>query len=253
MADMDATGTTTEVDLQQSLPAGRGVGYRLIADAGSTRALDATVDLQGDVGTYEIEARKQPGSSMTQVSASGGIALLSSHVFPTRQIDGSFAVVQVGDASNVRIYRENQLIGQTDASGLLLVPGLRAYQDNSIRLEQADLPLDVVIDSLQAQAVPHFRSGVVVKFPVEHARGALLSVQLENGEPLPSGAMVRIVSQEEVFPSGTNGNVYVTGLSAQNELRAEWHGNSCRFTVLYTPSPDPLPHLGPYICRTGAP
>jgi outer membrane usher protein len=248
----DATGTTTELDMQQSLPAGRGVGYRFVADAGAIRALDGTVDLQGDAGTYELEARKQPGSSLAQVSASGGIALLGSHLFPTRQIDGSFAVVQVGDASNVRVYRENQLVGQTDASGLLLVPGLRAYQDNSLRIEQADLPLDVVIDSFQAQAVPYFRSGVVVNFPVEHPRGALLSVRLENGEPLPTGALVKIESHEEEFPSGTNGDVYVTGLSDQNELRAEWRGKSCRFTVLYTPSPDPLPHLGPYVCRSVA-
>ena len=43
---------------------------------GAMQALDGTVDIQGDEGTYEIEARKQPGSTLAQVSASGGIALL---------------------------------------------------------------------------------------------------------------------------------------------------------------------------------
>jgi len=58
----DTGGTGTELDLQRSLPAGRGIGYRVIADTGETRAADATLDLQGDVGTYEIEARRQSGA-----------------------------------------------------------------------------------------------------------------------------------------------------------------------------------------------
>jgi len=251
-SNTDSRGTTSEFDLQQNLPAGRGLGYRLVADAGATRAIDGTVDLQNDVGSYEVEARKQPGSTLAQVSASGGLAMLHSHVFPSRQIDGSFAVVQVGDASNVRIYRENQLVGRTDASGLMLVPGLRAYQENSIAIEQADLPLDVAIESVQAQAVPYFRSGVMVSFPVEHPRGALLSVRLENGDPLPAGALVKIDTQETEFPSGTNGQVYVTGLAADNDVQARWHDTNCHFAVHYTPSSEPLPQLGPYICRSSA-
>jgi outer membrane usher protein len=246
----NAGGTTSELDLQKNLPAGRGVGYRLTADAGAIRAIDGTVDLQGDVGSYEFEARQQDGASLAQISATGGIAILDSHVFPSRQIDSSFAVVKVADANNVRIYRENQLVGQTNASGVLLVPGLRAYQDNSLGIEQADLPLDMIVDTVQAQAIPRFRSGVVVDFPVAHPRGALLSVRLENGDPLPTGVLVTIETRDGEFPSGTNGEVYVTGLTAHNDLRAEWRGRSCRFSVEYTPSSDPLPRLGPYTCKS---
>lgn len=246
-------GTTTELDLQQNLPAGRGMGYRLIADEGAFEAVDGTLDLQRDTGSYEIEARQQPGATLAQISAAGGIALLGGHVFPTRTIDDSFAVVQVGSENGVRVYRENQLVGQTDAQGYMLVPGLRPYQDNSIRIEQADLPLDIVFDEVQAQAVPYFRSGVLVSFSVEHPHGALLSVRLEDGKPLPAGAVVKVTGVEEEFPSGLKGEVYVTGLKERNELRAQWPGGSCRFSVPYKPSTDPLPRLGPYICKSVAP
>jgi outer membrane usher protein len=192
----DAGGTGTELDLQRSLPAGRGIGYRLIADTGETRAADATLDLQGDVGTYELEARRQSGATLTQASASGGFAILADHVFPSRRIDNSFAVAEVGTQPDVRLYRENQLVGQTNAQGYLLVPGLRAYQDNVIRVEQADLPLDVAVDAMQVQAVPYFRSGIILRFPVARPRGALLLVQMENGEPLPPGALVQVSGQE---------------------------------------------------------
>jgi outer membrane usher protein len=247
-------GTTSELDLQQNLPAGRGIGYRVTADAGATRALDGTLQLQGDAGTYEAEVREQSGSSLITVGARGGVGVLAGHIFPTREIDDSFAAVKVGQESGVRIYRENQLVGQTDAQGYLLVPGLRAYQNNDIRIEQADLPLDVIVDTLQVQAAPYYRSAVVVSFPIEHSRGALLSVQLENGSPLPAGAILRLGSSEgSEFPSGLNGEVYITGLGDRNELRAEWSGGSCHFTMTYTVTADPLPRLGPYICRSAEP
>lgn len=249
----DTGGTGTELDLQQSLPAGRGIGYRVTADTGETRAADATLDLQGDEGTYEIEARRQSGATFTQASASGGFAILADHVFASRRIDNSFAVAQVGSEPDVRIYRENQLIGETDAHGYLLVPGLRAYEDNVIRVEQADLPLDVTVDNMQVQAVPYFRSGVILRFPVARPRGALLLVQLDNGEPLPAGAFVQVSGQEEQFPSGLRGEVYVTGLADSNELRANWTDKSCKFVMSYSQTDDPLPRLGPYVCKSVSP
>jgi outer membrane usher protein len=63
----DAGGTGTELDLQQSLPAGRGIGYRVIADTGETRAADATLDLPRsrrghvrDRGTQAIRRHPRP-------------------------------------------------------------------------------------------------------------------------------------------------------------------------------------------------
>lgn len=182
-----------------------GLSDRLTADTGALRALDATLDLQGDSGTYELEGRSQSGSTQAQASATGGFAFMARHAFPTREIDDSFAVVRVGDESGVRIYRENQLVGQTDSSGYALVPGLRAYQSNAISMEQADLPLDVVIDTMQAQAVPYYRSGVMLDFPIVHPNGALLAVRLENGDPLPAGALVRFPDRQDEFPSGAAG------------------------------------------------
>jgi len=93
----------------------------------------------------------------------------------------------------------------------------------------------------------------LVSFPVVHPHGALLSVQLENGTPLPAGALVKVAGVEEEFPSGLNGEVYVTGLKEHNELHAEWPAGSCHFSLPYKPGTDPLPRLGPYTCQTSAP
>ena len=62
-----------------------------------------------------------------------------------------------------------------------------------VRIEQADLPFDAQIDAVQLDAVPYFRSGLLLRFPVKRSRGALLTVVLENGEPLPAGAQAQII------------------------------------------------------------
>ena len=159
----------------------------------------------------------------------------------------------MGDEADVRVYRDNQLVGRTNAEGYVILPGLRAYEENQIRIEQADLPLDVAVESLSMSAVPAFRSGMLLSFPIERSRGALLTVLLENGEPLPSLAVVAIVGQSDSFPSGMRGEVYISRLADQNRLRATWDGRACEFDVAYTPSADPLPHLGPFECRAVTP
>jgi outer membrane usher protein len=90
---------------------------------------------------------------------------------------------------------------------------------------------------------------MLLDFPIERSRGALLTVLLENGEPLPSLATVTLEGQTESFPAGMRGEVYISHLADQNRLRATWPGGACEFDAAYTPSADPLPRLGPFECR----
>lgn len=169
-------------------------------------------------------------------------------MFASRQIGEAFAVVQVPDYPGVRVYADNQLVARTDAGGSALVPRLRPYQKNVIRIEQADLPMDAEIDSLEQDPVPYLRSGVLLQIPVRRSRGALLTVMLDNGDPLPSGALVHIAGENNEFPAGLKGEVYVTGLSPTNRLRISWRGQRCEVVVPFLPTTDPLPHLGTYTC-----
>ena len=111
---------------------------------------------------------------------------------------------------------------------------------------------DNTIDILQLDAVPYFRSGLVLKFPVKRSRGALLTVVLENGEPLPAGAQVQIIGdnilKNQLFPTGMRGEVYLTGLEADNRLRVTLKEQSCEFALPFPETTDPQPHLGTYTC-----
>jgi len=77
-----------------------------------------------------------------------------------------------------------------------------------------------------------------------------VTLRLESGELVPTGAIIRVLGKDDEFPTGFNGEVYVTGLAAKNQLRADWSGHSCTFELAYRQTDDPLPRVGPIFCRS---
>ena len=240
------------LQLSRSRPAGSGVGYRLGSRLGDSDHLEAEVSLQNKVGNYTLGANQSQREMAFRSSASGGVAFLGGRGFFSRRITDSFAVVQVPDYSGVGIYVNNQLSTHTDANGNALLTGLYPYQKNSVRIEQSDLPFEAQIDLVQLDAVPYFRSGLMLKFPVKRTRGALLTVVHENGEPVLAGALAHIIGdndlENELFPIGLRGELYLSGLEMNNRLRVNLKEQSCEFALPFPVSTDPLPHLGTFIC-----
>lgn len=237
------------LQLQQNLPAGNGVGYRVLAGAEASARVEAGLSLQNDYGTYSVEAGRAREIDAYRASAKGGLALMGGRAYLARRLGDSFAVVHVANYPNVRIYAENQAVARTDASGSALVPVLRSYQKNRLRIEQLDLPLDVSIGTLEIEAVPYYRSGYAVDFPVTKASGAQLRVVLSDGTALGAGKRVRIVGTDASFPVAIDGQVYLSGLKMNNRLRVVLSTNQvCEFELPYPQTDDALPDLGNFTC-----
>jgi outer membrane usher protein len=238
--------TDVLTQLQQGLPPGDGIGYSI--EQGERGTWDVELNAQNKIGTYTLEAASNQGQTGQRLDIAGGVAILDG-IHLTRRITDSFAVVKVSDFPNVGIYADHQLVGKTGADGEALVPRLRAYEKNSISLEQMDLPFDAKVGALSMDTVPHFRSGMVLKFPVTHAHDAVLTLTLDDGSHLPAGATVKVEGQGQEFPVGHDGVVYLTGLSAQNHVRASWRGQYCDVTVPLPKGAEPLPDLGTFTCK----
>ncbi|MEY5098628.1 MAG: hypothetical protein RJA36_1347 [Pseudomonadota bacterium] len=242
------------LQVRQSPPLGEGYGYALqLGEQGNVRG---DLSAQGRYASGSIGLSQFQGQTAERASLSGGAAFLGGSAHLSRRVDGSFALVQLPGFPNVRVYADNQLAGQTDASGELLLPRLRPYQKNPISIEQVDLPYDTKIDALQLEAVPWFRSGLLLPFPVMRVHGALLTLLQPDGQPLPAGASVRLAGQAESFPVGHGGEVYLTGLVPRNRLQVSWAGTRCALELPFTPpapGADPLPHLGQHVCRSESP
>ncbi len=106
---------------------------------------------------------------------------------------------------------------------------------------------------MEHEAVPYFRSGLTVSFPVRPARGALLRLVLKDGNAPPPGAQAQIDDRPERFVVGLEGEVYFTGLAAANRGRVAWNGRHCVFEVRAPQNGEPVPHLGTVLCKEERP
>jgi outer membrane usher protein len=237
----------TSVTLQRSVPAGEGYGYRIIAHTDGE--IQASGTWQNNVGTYTADVSRFEGANAARLSVAGGIGYVGGHAFLSRQITDSFGVVRVADYPDIGVLQDNQPVGRTNADGYAVLPQLRAYDVNRVSIEERDLPLDAQVDKLKMEAVPYYRSGLLLDFPVRRSHGATLRIRLDDGAPIPSGAIVQVTGRDEDFPVGLDGEAYVTGLEEHNRLRATWKGASCEFDAAFPRSPDPLPSLGTFACH----
>lgn len=235
--------------IQRNLPAGTGFGYRAEGELGPKPVTQAEFDYQNDAGTWRLGAQSIDGQTTYQAEASGSLAFVDDDFFASRPLNGAFGVVEVPGLANVTIYSQNQPVAVTDSKGYALVPSLLPYQNNPLSLSAEDLPLSTQIGSLQVDAVPRYRSAALVKFPVGNSRGATLTINLEDGKPLPAGATVHIVGKKQEFPVGLDGELYIIGLETHNELEVSWNEQHCEITVDMPPTKNPLPNLGAYTCK----
>jgi outer membrane usher protein len=237
----------TQINVQRSLPIGEGWGYRVFGR--SETDLQAGVAYQASFGSYGAELTRFEGTNAVRLSASGGLGAIGGYTFASREITESFGVVRIDNYEGVGILLDNQLAARTDANGYAVLPRLRAYDINQIGIVQGDVPLDATIERLKVETVPFFRSGVLVDFPARRSRGAMLTIVLDDGKPLPPGATVQVAGDERFHPVGLHGETYVTGLAEDNRLIGRWRGQQCEITLRFGATSDPLPHLGSHVCR----
>ena len=247
-ATRQADRTQVRLESQYSLPVGPGIGYRIGATIDDDTQLDGTFIGQTDYGRYTFDAKKHRDGASWRVGALGSLIWMAGRPYAAREINEGFAVAKIADYENVRVYLENQEIGRTDSRGRIMLPALRPYETNRVRIEPRDLPLGAQIDSLTMEIAPYYRSGAVVEFPVSRLRQAVLTVYDETGAPLPTGAVARIVGQDRTFAVGLNGLVYLTGLGESSTVVVAWQGRQCTFEVASPAGTEALPNLGQFVC-----
>ena len=243
------TDPAAQVQLQRNLPEGRGMGYRLLAaGTGPQSRLEAGVALQNDLATVSLEAARGNGLEAYRANLSGSVALLDGQVFASRRLGDSFGLVHVPGFNDVEVLVNNQPAARTNSAGYAVLPRLLPFQSNPVRLEIGQLPMDTTIGASEIDAVPYSRSGVVLRFPIERSRGALIRLVLEDGSPMPVGAQVKVTGRDASFPVAARGEVFVDGLSARNGMSAEWRGQRCMFQVDLEDGGPVQPRVGPITC-----
>ena len=231
------------------LPVGEGVGYRIATSVGTIDRLDGRLSAQTDFGAHDAQLTWVDGQTGVRLSTSGGFGIVGGKAFASRRLSQSFATVKVGNYPNVRVYADNQLIGRTGPGGRVVVPRLRPFDRNVLRIELADLPWDAEVDGDERIVRPYDRHGVTIDFAARPARSAIIRILLADGSPLPAGALVRLDGAPAEFVSAPGGEVYLTGLELDNRATASWSSGRCRFQFRFPPTGEPQPRLGDVRCR----
>lgn len=232
--------------VQQSLPAGTGVGYQVSLASNADAQLGYSY--QGRAGTASVQYARRNDTDGWRADVSGGLAITGAGVMPARRLDRSFAVVKVADYENLTVFVENQPIGRTDGQGRILLDGLRPYERNEISIDPKQLPLDASLATPVIDITPAYRSGALVEFPVTRARPATLRLVRADGEAVPAGASVR--TGQETVPVGLEGLVYLSEAAGIQQAVAEWvGGHRCEFAFTRPAGTDPVPDLGTIACR----
>jgi len=234
------------IQLQKGLPIGEGYGYRLYAD--TEERYEAGAAYAGPYGRYQVEAASAKGNDAVRGTVAGGIGLVGGTVFASQPLTDSFAVVRTGGIRDVRVLQENNLAALTDAQGEVILTRLPPYTPTRLSIDPRTVPIGASLDADRRTIVPYFRSGTVVDFPVRVERSVVLVLLLEDGKPVPAGAVARIAGRAMSFPVGLGGRVFLTDVGEGATVRVTWRGTSCDVDFKVGATTDPVPEIGPLVC-----
>jgi outer membrane usher protein len=246
----DVSGTTegnAQVQVQRSVTRIGDWGYQAYVSAGNSNHAFGQAQYKSPVGLFTAGVDQSDGQTTLRMEAQGALSFADRALFPSNTIYDSFAIVDTGP--HIHVLQENRDVGTTSSSGRLLVPDMRAFDLNHISINATDIPSDVRIDTTSREFRPQDRSGVVVRFPIKFSNGALIRLVDEAGVPVPIGSTATLMGTGTVVPVGYDGEAYVEGLSAHNELKVERNdGRRCTAAFEYRPITGDIPTIGPLPC-----
>jgi outer membrane usher protein len=227
------------------------IGWRVLAgQEQNQRRAEGGLYFQGLQTVLTGDASYSPSQSAVRLGAAGGLVFADGNLFATRRVEESFALAEVPGYPDVGIGLGSNVLARTNADGVALVPRLLPYMTNSVRIDPRELPINAEIDSIERNVVPSWRSAVKVVFPVRSGRGALLKIVLDDGEPAPAGAVVKLEGETEEFYVARRGEAFVTGMKPANQLRLRWKARECVVDVALPPeNRDEITRVGPLPCR----
>jgi outer membrane usher protein len=228
-----------------------GVGWRVLAGhrIGEDHA-EAGLYYQSGHGYLGADLAASGQTQTLRLNAQGAAIYIENNIFAARRLQDSFALVHVPGYANVGVGFQGESITKTNKDGFAMLPRLAAYQTNTIRLNANDLPMSAELDNIETTAVPAWRSGVSVKFPVRSGHGALVKVVMADGEPVPTGAIAELIGDGKEFFVARRGEVFLTGLQQRNTVNLKWQSHACSVAFDLPDIPaDQILRLGPMTCR----
>jgi outer membrane usher protein len=246
---IDPSGKITDsYALSTNIPAGPGMGWSVINED-LKKNVKTNVTLNSNTAQYTGQINVQDGiTTGKRLGVNGTIGLLDGEVFASRQVNNSsFAVVKTEGLKGIKIYNQNNMVAITNKNGTAAFP-IRPYEKTKIEIKDNEIPLEATAEVLEMYPVAYARSGLLVKFPIQMSKNALIKIHLPNDTPIPAGATVTMASSKESYIAGRNGEVYLTNLSQKNQLTVSWLENKCELNLEIDMTQQQEQIIGPVKC-----
>jgi outer membrane usher protein FimD/PapC len=254
-------GRVTEtVSFNKNPPLGVGSGYRFLAerteDSLGEREIggNGTIQYRGPYGIYTADFRRAAEKNSYSLRAAGGVAFINGAIYPSRPITDGFALVKVGGLEGVKVSYSNQEVGTTGSRGTILVPGLISYHDNSVSIDDKDVPVNYEISEIRRNITTPLRGGGVVEFDVKKLQAFVGSfIIVENGEKRPAeywGLGMELDDGPMEAIVGKAGEFYLENIPAGSyPARLFMKDTECRFDIIMPESDDMLVDMGEVACE----
>ncbi|WP_124378498.1 fimbria/pilus outer membrane usher protein [Pseudomonas synxantha] len=239
------------INYSRSVPSEGGFGYNLgyaQGDSPTYRQADLTWRLQSvqlQAGVY--------GSSDAQTrwaDASGSLVWMGGQAFAANRINDAFVVVSTQGFAGIPVRYENQLVGQTDRNGHLLVPWSSAYYRGKYEIDPLNLPANVQSPNVEQRVSVRRGSGYLLEFPLRRVLAASITLVDRQHQELPLGSLVVHEQSNTQAVVGWDGLVYLENLSGHNTLQVTLsEGRTCQARFDIDAQQQDVPLIGPLVCQ----
>ena len=214
----------------QYAPTDSGLGYQLAASAadltdGKVDQYAGFVEWNSGIGRGSARISHQPEQNSLSygVNFSGSVGFFDGQAFLARSLDGPYALVRTGEATDLPIYLNRNPVQRSNAKGWAVLNGMLPFSRNRVEFKPEDLNFDIDLADIapHREVVTWDYGGVLVDFPLRVQLPVTLVLRDATGKPLPAGTRVtNSVNGEEAYVA-LKGEVFLRQFTAELQLEVD--------------------------------
>ncbi|BEN39589.1 fimbrial biogenesis outer membrane usher protein [Serratia nevei] len=250
----DTNGDYSErLTVSRSAPTDGGMGWNVAYAGGHSQYRQADATWKTQYATVQGGVYGGSGQYNRWADLSGSLIYMDSDLFATNKINDAFIIVSTDNYAKIPVKYENQLVGETNKNGHVLVPWVSSYYPAKVEINTLDLPVDVETPKVEQRIAVREGSGTLVTFPVKKVQAASITLVDLRGTPLPVGTQVTELGSGQNTVVGYGGQAYFSNLQRQNEIRIQLPSNdSCQLSFKL-PESNGIAQIGPLTCPINLP
>ncbi|MDB5041737.1 MAG: fimD [Candidatus Eremiobacteraeota bacterium] len=233
----DGSALRRAVELERAAPPSGGMGYDVTSYASGPTVSSGRFTTLSPAGNVAVDFDVARGGRLTgNVAVGGAIAFAGPFVHLAQPISDSFAIVNVVGGARVRVLLDNQEVGMTDRSGMLVVANLPSYSTQRISIDRDDGPVNLDLSNTGRALNVASGHGALAQFSASVVTAIIgtVSVSGAGGRTIPAFGQLSLRSGEKIVSSelDRDGHFYLEDVAAGSHAAViHYGGGECRFTM----------------------